>query len=635
MINKYKYMVKGIENPLTEIVIKVLNYKYKDNKGNWLLNGSKSERITLSDLDDFVNRANSVWETVCDLRKEKDAPVIFEVSSVTQVFSRDYKILPYVQIGFGRTFGRSYYRINIPEGAMNFKFLQESFGEYYRNEDVSNIIDDWINGYHTGNLIPKKESEMKTVTQETDAFVISDKEVWSIDSGEKVSDFVETRESYIAEYKRFYYKGSSLEFFKDGERTLVCELTKDKSGNTNVECVSVCETETIGMAELTKLERWYREGRSNLPDKVFDNIMIKLGITEEELQKECKDVTYAQHYNSIGVDSAEDVNLREANYPAESTILSQNKVRDVKELERIVRSWNGKAVVSWKLDGCAVRLYYKGGAFVRAETKGKCRDVTELMNRIEGFPSVIARGLPVNEPWFKEQEWFVTGELVGVNCRRSVPAGYLLRKSVDDDDTNEIASRLKFVAYDSNIYKFSRKQKWIAPINLYSQMMTMLKYDVGFSVVGMCEFKGCDQISNLAANEEPDLLQPQEFDTDGLVIRVNGIKKYVSMGETSHHPKGSVAFKFEDEWKVVRPTRIYGRTGVYNVVKVIAEFEPVSFGGKVVKSAVWQPRNAEYNWIADEVKINNEKIEDIFDLSKIEVCLRGCVIPQWRPIVKD
>lgn len=631
MIQKYKYKVKGIENPLTEIVIKVLNYKYKDNKGNWLLNGSKSKRITPSDLDDFVNRANSVWETVCDLRKEKDTPVNFEVSSVTQVFSRDYKVLPYVQLGFGRSF----YRINIPEGAMNFKFLQESFGEYYRNEDVGDIIDDWINGYYTGNLIPKKESEMKTVTQETDAFVISDKEVWSIDSGEKVSDFMETRESYITEYKRFYYKGSSLEFFKDGERTLVCELTKDETGNTNVECVSVCETETIGMKELTKLERWYREGRSNLPDRVFDNIMVKLGVTEEELQKECNDVPYAQHYNSIGVDSAENVNLREANYPAESTILSQNKVRDAKELERIVRSWNGKAIVSWKLDGCAVRLYYKGGTFVRAETKGKCRDVTELMERIEGFPRVIPRGLPVNEQWFQEQEWFVTGELVGINCRRSVSAGYLLRKSVKDDDTNETASRLRFVAYDSNIFKFTRKQKWIAPINLYSQMMTMLGYEAGFDVVGMCEFKDCDQISDLIANEEPDLRRPQDFDTDGLVIRVNDIKKYVSMGETSHHPKGSVAFKFEDEWKVVRPTSIYGKAGLYNVVKVIAEFKPVSFGDKVVKSAVWQPRNAVYRYLEDVVYINGKKLEESFDLSKIEVCLRGCVIPQWRPIVKD
>ena len=631
MIQKYKYTVKGIENPLTEIVIKVLNYKYKDNKGNWLLNGPKSERITLSDLDDFVNRANSVWETVCDLRKERDTPVNFEVSSVTQVFSRDYKIQPYVQLGFGRSF----YRINIPEGAMNFKFLQESFGEYYRNEDVSNIIDDWINGYYTGNLVPKKESEMKTVTQETDAFVISDKEVWSIDSGEKVSDFVETRESYIAEYKRFDYKSSSLEFFKDGERTLVCELTKDETGNTNVECVNVCETEAIGMKELTKLERWYREGRSNLPDKVFDNIMVKLGITEEELQKECNDVPYAQHYNSIGVDSAENVNLREANYPAESTILSQNKVRDVKELERIVRSWNGKAIVSWKLDGCAVRLYYKGGTFVRAETKGKCRDVTELMERIEGFPRVIPRGLPVNEQWFQEQEWFVTGELVGINCRRSVPAGYLLRKSVKDDDTNETASRLRFVAYDSNIFKFCRKQKWIAPINLYSQMMTMLKCEAGFDVVGMCEFKGGDQISDLITNDVIDLRHPQDFDTDGLVIRVNDIKKYVSMGETSHHPKGSVAFKFEDEWKVVRPTRVYGKPGLYNVVKVIAEFKPVSFGDKVVKSAVWQPRNAVYRYLEDVVYINGKKLEESFDLSKIEVCLRGCVIPQWRPIVKD
>lgn len=631
MIKKYEYRVKGIENPLTEIVIKVLNYKYKDNKENWLLRGSKSEKLTLSDLDDFVNRANSVWETVCDLRKEKDVPVNFEVCTVTQVLSKNYKIAPYVQLGFERSF----YRISIPEGSMNFKFLQESFGEYYRNEDVGNVIDDWINGYYTGNLIPKKESEMKTVTQETDSFVISDKEVWSVDSGEKVSDFVETSNSYVTEYKRLDYKSSSLEFFKDCNRTLVCELTRDETGNANVECVNVCEIETIGMKELIKLERWYREGRSNLPDKVFDNIMEKLGITEEELQKECKDITYAQHYNSIGVDSTENMDLREANYPAESTILSQNKVRDVKELDKIVRSWNGKAIVSWKLDGCAVRLYYKGDTFVRAETKGKKRDVTKLMEYIEGFPRVICRGLPVKETWFKDQEWFVTGELVGVNCRRSVPAGYLLRKSADDEDAIETASRLRFMVYDSNIFKFSRKQKWIAPINLYSQMMVMLKYEVGFDTVGICEFKGGNQILDLAANEEMNLFQPQEFDTDGLVIRVNDIKKYVSMGETSHHPKGSVAFKFEDEWKVVRPVRVYGKPGFYNVIKVIAEFEPVSFGDKVVKSAVWQPKNGMYSSVYDKVYINGKPLEECFDLSKIEVCLRGCVIPQWRPIVKD
>ena len=233
MIKKYRYTVKGIENPLTGIVIKVLNYKYKDNKDNLLLNGSK--KLTLSDLDDFVNRANSVWETVCDLRKEKNVPVNFEVSSVTQVFSWDYKIPPYVQVGFGHSF----YRISITEGAMNFKFLQESFGEYYRNEDVSNVIDDWINGYYTGNLIPKKESEMKTVTQETDSFVISDKEVWSVDSGEKVSDFVETSSSYVTEYKRLDYKSSSLEFFKDCDRTLFCELMRDETCNTNVEFFNV------------------------------------------------------------------------------------------------------------------------------------------------------------------------------------------------------------------------------------------------------------------------------------------------------------------------------------------------------------------------------------------------------------
>jgi hypothetical protein len=125
------------------------------------------------------------------------------------------------------------------------------------------------------------------------------------------------------------------------------------------------------------------------------------------------------------------------------------------------------------------------------------------------------------------------------------------------------------------------------------------------------------------------------------------------LGETSHHPKGSVAFKFEDEWKRVRPDCIYGKRGRNGVLKIIAEFRPLHFGDKTVKSAVWQPKDdGRYHlahnsslwnkgcgesyevWYAPENAKGPRKVKftEHFNVSEIEVCLRGKVIPQWRLI---
>jgi hypothetical protein len=177
-------------------------------------------------------------------------------------------------------------------------------------------------------------------------------------------------------------------------------------------------------------------------------------------------------------------------------------------------------------------------------------------------------------------------------------------------------------------------------------MINLLKTEAYFNVVELCEFKQVEQISN--ENILEDLQVPQEFDTDGLVVRVNDIKKYVSMGETAHHPKGSVAFKFEDEWKRVKPDCIYGKRGTNGVLKIIAEFRPLHFGDKTVKSAVWQPKaigfSLEYNsslWdkgggesyeVFCYEQFKKVKFTDHFNVSEIEVCLRGHVIPQWRLI---
>ena len=624
---KFGTMVRGVQNPFTEIVSLVVLY------GN---NAKKK------DLERYIDSANAAWDAACDWFKHyPHLPITFEVSTVEQTLMYS-SVSPYVQLKCGT----SRYRIHIKDTLPNFSYLQKVFGGFYTT-DIRDIVEMWINKNYTGSLIPdKKETESvaeteSPVTEMTGLFVISKGDIYGVDSGKWV-----WQEPLLGNESKFIFTCElckhddpqsrlDLEFADRNREGLKVTVTEyDTYEKRNVESVSECEVRYINESDLKELEMLYREGKSKLPDTVFDDIMETLGVSEEKLHELCGEID-----NSNKVSSG---------YPAENKILSLEKVRDENKTEDVVRNWNGKAVVSWKLDGCAVRLHYKGVNFVRAETKGKSRDVTELMKNVAEcgeFPLQIkSKTKPFGEKWFEGKEWFLTGELVAKNASRSKVAGYLLRKDTHSKETEELAREFEFIVYDSNVCEIHPETE-SPEITQYSQMLELLsgrlypKYaEQMFKVVTLDEFV---DINTTLQKLDP----PKDVDTDGLVIRVNDIVRYKSFGETSHHPKGGVAFKFEDEWKVVEPKRIYGSRGANNVLKIIAEFVPVKFGDKTVTTAVWQPRNSCDFYLKDYIGYDKqevwygkygkgEKFTEHFNVGTIEVCLRGHVIPQWR-LIRD
>lgn len=624
---KFETMVRGVQNPFTEIVSLVVLY------GN---NAKKK------DLERYIDSANAAWDAACDwFKRYPHLPITFEVSTVEQTLMYS-SVSPYVQLKCGT----SRYRIHIKDTLPNFGYLQKVFGGFYTT-DIRDIVEMWINKNYTGSLIPDKKESTETESAETESaemtglFVISKGDVYGVDSGKWVwqepllgneSKFIFTCELFKRDdpQSRLDFEFADRNF--DGLKVTVTEY--DTYDRRNVESVSECEVRYINEDDLKELEMLYREGKSKLPDTVFDDIMETLGVSEEKLHELCGEIDNGNKVSS--------------GYPAENKILSLEKVRDEDKTEDIVRNWNGKAVVSWKLDGCAVRLHYKGLNFVRAETKGKSRDVTELMKNVAKcgeFPSQIkSKTKPFDKKWFEGKEWFLTGELVAKNASRSKVAGYLLRKDTHSKETEELAREFEFIVYDSNICEIHPETE-SPEITQYSQMLELLSgrlypnyVEQMFKVVTLDEFV---DINTTLQRLDP----PKDVDTDGLVIRVNDIARYKSFGETSHHTKGSVAFKFEDEWKAVEPKRIYGSRGVNNVLKIIAEFDPVKFGDKTVTTAVWQPKNSSDFYLngyigCDKQEVwygqygKGKKFTEHFNVGTIEVCLRGHVIPQWR-LIRD
>lgn len=617
MITKCGHMMKGIENPFTQLVIDAINWVPGDGrKKNYLVLTKKVKSI--SNLDDFVNRANVAWDAACEYVENGGDLVEFELLT-----SRDMSE-PYAKLKFGGKF----YKVGIPFDAVGRSKLNEKFGDYYVT-DISDAVRKWLNQNYTATI--EKETDMK----ETNRYIIYKGKVLSVDSGEEETEVTyKLKHTHIFTYVPMVWSDHSLDVDVVTEGKELCaEITEFDDLRTEVLNVEECKLTKIGKMELAELDRYYRDGRSKLQDAVFDDIMAGISISEEELQKLSGELGSNEHAAGAFV----------GNYPASSKILSQDKVRDAKKLFNIVKSWGTKAVISWKLDGCAVRLWYKGDKFVRAETKGKARDVTELMRSVDGFDDTFYDRPIVSETQNSDIEWFVTGEVVAINNRRSVVAGYLLRKDQDSEETRKIAfeNKLRFFAYDSDIWKLKSSSPYHKePMRLYSEMLNFLAANLHFSIVETFEFE--EELFDKGRDMDTELRRPNEYDIDGLVIRANNLAKYASMGETEHHPKGSVAFKFEDTWYPVKPKLIYSKTGVNNVVKFIAEFDPIEIDGKNVKSAVFQPRNLSIFSSHYESKIY-DKTDGGYELyyrgtpileteygKQIEVCLRGKVIPQFR-----
>ena len=141
---KFETMVRGVQNPFTEIVSLVL-YAY---------NGKKK------DLERYIDAANAAWDAACDWFKHyPHLPIMFEVSTVKQTLMYG-SVSPYVQLKCGT----SRYRIHIKNTLPNFGYLQKVFGGFYVT-DIRDIVEMWINKNYTGSLIPDKKENVDAGTE--------------------------------------------------------------------------------------------------------------------------------------------------------------------------------------------------------------------------------------------------------------------------------------------------------------------------------------------------------------------------------------------------------------------------------------------------------------------------------------
>ncbi|BBM59670.1 NAD-dependent DNA ligase [Leptotrichia hongkongensis] len=362
------------------------------------------------------------------------------------------------------------------------------------------------------------------------------------------------------------------------------------------------------MRELKQLEQEYPEllknkenGESSPTEKVG-------GTASEKFSKIRHRVPMLSLSNTYNISEIEDFDKR-----IKKIILSENVNNHSQELEYILEL---------KLDGLSISLIYENGVLVQAVTRGDGQigeDVTENIMEIKTIPkklkkdvSLEVRGeiiLPISSFNRINQEREDDGEDVFANPRNAASG------TIRQLDKTIVAER----GLDCYLYYLVNAENY--GINTHLESIEYIE-KLGFKTTKIFEkytdFKELEKSIDKWHNNRKKL----DYETDGLVIKVNNFALYETLGYTTKSPRWAIAYKFPAEQvktKLMDVTFQVGRTGV---ITPVAELEAVNLSGSVVKRA------SLHNF--DEIRRKDIKIGDNVIVEKAAE-----IIPQVVNVVFD
>lgn len=321
---------------------------------------------------------------------------------------------------------------------------------------------------------------------------------------------------------------------------------------------------------LNECTKAYDEGHPVIGDKEWDDKYFEL----QDLENKTGLILSNSPTQYIEYEVVNSLNKKEHNHK----MLSLDKTKSVDEV--ITFLGNKSFLAMCKMDGLTCSLTYQDGELVAAETRGNGIVGEDILHNAKVLPS-IPKHIPV------DGELVIDGEIICTyqdfekfadeyKNPRNFAAG-----SIRLLDANECARRnLTFVAwdvitplyYDGVEYEVGQKLSYLMPF--------------GFTVVPYICASSADEknhqriISNLTTIAKDD-----GYPIDGIVYKFSDCAYGRSLGETSHHFKNALAYKFYDETYDTFLKDIEWSAGRTGVLSPVAIFEPIEMDGSVVSRA--------------------------------------------------
>ena len=315
--------------------------------------------------------------------------------------------------------------------------------------------------------------------------------------------------------------------------------------------------------ELNRLTKLYDEGHPEVSDQKWDELYFQL----QEMEKETGIIYPDSPTQNIHFEKVSELKKIKHTHP----MLSLDKTKDIKDIKTFVRGhdWVGM----FKLDGLSCSLVYINGKFDHADTRGNGEvgeDITHNIYAINSIPLTINTNKEVI---------VVDGEILCTiddfepfkneyKNPRNFAAG-----SIRLLDAQECARRnLTFVAWDF-IQGYASES--------FMHQLEELD-DFGFITVPRI---GDAETVDEAIEIFNSWKEFYTFPIDGYVFRFDNQEYYNSLGATTHHFNGAIAYKFYDETYSTRLKYIHWTMGRTGILTPVAVFDPIDIDGSTVERA--------------------------------------------------
>lgn len=289
-----------------------------------------------------------------------------------------------------------------------------------------------------------------------------------------------------------------------------------------------------------------------------------------------------------------------AHYVPMLSLENSYNAEDLREWDRKCKVFAGKDNISYtvepKYDGAGISLYYEDNQLQRAATRGDGvfgDDITVNARQIKSIPltanlsdkgvqSIEIRGeviIKKNVFTAINEKRIAAGLSVLANPRNAASGTLRIQ------DPAEVAKRglhavLYNISYHTNQHQQEDDQvlhshysalQWLDQLGFATPVKDMLRTDSIDAVIAHCE----------AFEARRDELP---FEIDGMVVKVDLLADQETMGQTSHHPRWAMAYKFKARQATSKLQKVEFQVGRTGNIGPVAKIAPVHIGGVTVGS---------------------------------------------------
>ncbi|HOQ80519.1 MAG TPA: NAD-dependent DNA ligase LigA [Candidatus Cloacimonadota bacterium] len=367
---------------------------------------------------------------------------------------------------------------------------------------------------------------------------------------------------------------------------------------------------------------YYEKSIPEISDYEYDLLLKELESLEKQYPQFAKQDSPTQRVGSDLLTNQKNIPHRQRMYSLENAYSLQEIENFLFKSKTELQTASLTLCCEQKIDGFSINLFYQNGALQYATTRGdgyvgelvteNIKTISELPLSIPFQGEIEIRGeiyLPINEFERINEERELEGLKTFANPRNAA-SGSIKLKNSEEVKNRRLKAFIYAVGFVSEPIAQAQTEilcklkEWGFPINPHYKKLS--------------SYQELADFCNYWDKERYNL----EYETDGIVVKVDNLALQDELGNTAKSPKWAIAYKFKAEEKISELLDVHFQVGRTGAVTPVAILKPVTIASTTVSRATLHN--------IDEIERLDLRIGD-----RVRIIKSGEIIPKLLGVVEE